>query len=52
VFGVAALKNRIEQNLAVLDFELDAADLQKIRGLDNPRSGRIGSDPAKAAFLF
>ena len=45
-------KDRIEQNLAVLDFELDAADLQKIRGLDNPRSGRIGSDPAKASFLF
>jgi 2,5-diketo-D-gluconate reductase A len=45
-------KERIHQNLVVFDFELDAADLQKVRSLDNPRSGRIGSDPAKAAFLF
>jgi 2,5-diketo-D-gluconate reductase A len=45
-------QDRIHQNLAVFDFELDAADLQKVRGLDQPRNGRIGSDPAKAAFLF
>jgi hypothetical protein len=23
-----------------------------IKGLDNPKSGRVGSDPATAAFLF
>jgi hypothetical protein len=45
-------RDRIHQNLDVFDFELDAADLQKVRGLDTPSSGRIGSDPAKAAFLF
>ena len=45
-------KDRIHQNLAVFDFELDAADLDRVRGLDKPSSGRIGSDPAKAAFLF
>ena len=45
-------KDRIEQNLAVFDFELDSADLEKVRGLDNPSGGRIGSDPAKVEFLF
>ena len=45
-------KDRIHQNLAVFDFELDAADLDRVRGLDKPSSGRIGSDPSKAAFLF
>ena len=43
---------RIKENFAVFDFELDAADLAKIRALDNPSGGRIGSDPAHADFLF
>ena len=45
-------RDRTHQNLAVFDFELNAADLQKVNGLDQPRDGRIASDPAKAAFLF
>jgi 2,5-diketo-D-gluconate reductase A len=44
--------DRIRENFAVFDFELDAADLAKIRSLDNPSGGRIGSDPAHADFLF
>lgn len=45
-------KERIEENFAVFDFTLDADDLAKIAALDNPQGGRIGSDPATAAFLF
>ena len=43
--------DRIQQNIDVFDFELDAADLATIAGLDNP-NGRIGPDPATASFLF
>lgn len=42
---------RIKENLAVFDFQLDADDRQKILGLDDPK-GRVGADPATAAFLF
>ncbi|MHB1104442.1 MAG: aldo/keto reductase [Devosia sp.] len=45
-------KQRIEENFAVFDFALDADDLGRINGLDNPKDGRIGSDPATASFLF
>lgn len=45
-------KERIEENLAVFDFELSAEEMQTIAGLDNPASGRVGSNPATASFLF
>ena len=45
-------RERIEENIAVFDFELDADDLSKIAALEKPTGGRIGSDPATAAFLF
>ncbi len=44
-------KERMAENLSVLDFELDADDRDKILRLDK-RGGRIGADPATASFLF
>jgi len=39
-------KERLEENLNVFDFELDAGDLKMIAALDNQRGGRNGPDPA------
>ncbi|RWK58930.1 aldo/keto reductase [Mesorhizobium sp.] len=44
-------QDRIAANFDVFDFELDAADLKLIRGMDSS-DGRTGSNPATAAFLF
>jgi len=43
--------DRMKENIDVFDFELDAGDMTRIRGLDDPK-GRVGADPATAAFLF
>jgi len=45
-------KERIVENFDVFGFELDADDLDKIRGLDKGEKGRIGANPATASFLF
>lgn len=45
-------KERIEENFDVIDFELDAADMDKMLRLDRGTKGRVGSDPATASFLF
>lgn len=42
---------RMEENIDVFDFALDAEDEEKIFGLDRA-DGRTGSDPATANFLF
>lgn len=40
---------RLEENIAVFDFALDAGDMERIAGLDTP-GGRIGPDPMTATF--
>jgi 2,5-diketo-D-gluconate reductase A len=42
---------RIRENIAVFDFALDDADRRALAALDDP-GGRVGPDPATAAFLF
>ncbi|MER9343515.1 aldo/keto reductase [Mesorhizobium sp. M0601] len=44
-------QDRIAANFDVFDFELEAKDLELIRGMDSPE-GRTGPNPATAAFLF
>ncbi|ESW84635.1 oxidoreductase [Mesorhizobium sp. LSJC280B00] len=44
-------QDRIAANFEVFDFELEAKDLELIRGMDSP-DGRTGPNPATAAFLF
>jgi 2,5-diketo-D-gluconate reductase A len=44
-------KDRIVSNFDVFDFDLDADDLEAIKGMDSA-DGRTGPDPATAAFLF
>lgn len=44
--------DRMQDNFAVFDFELDDDDLKQLAGLDKRESGRIGSNPATASFLF
>ena len=44
--------DRMQDNFAVFDFELDDADLKQLAALDKPETGRIGANPATASFLF
>lgn len=44
--------NRIRENIEVFDFALDEEDRGKIAGLDKPKGGKVGSDPASNNDLF
>lgn len=43
---------RIRDNLEVIQFELDETDMERIARLDNPASGKTGSDPATFNDLY
>lgn len=44
--------DRLRQNLDVFDFKLSEEEMRRIDSLDRGGSGRMGSDPATASFLF
>lgn len=44
--------SRIQQNFDVFGFALDDEDKRKIDGLDDPKNGKVGSDPATNNNLF
>lgn len=44
--------NRIKENIDVFGFELDDEDRARIAGLDDPKGGKVGSDPASNNNLF
>jgi 2,5-diketo-D-gluconate reductase A len=44
--------DRIRQNLEVFDFELSNQEMSRIAELDNPASGKTGSEPAEFNDLF
>lgn len=43
---------RIRDNLDVFQFELDETDMERIAALDDPQSGKTGSDPATNNSLY
>ena len=43
---------RIRENIDVFDFELDSDDLEKIRGLDRPKDGKVGANPLTMHVAF
>jgi 2,5-diketo-D-gluconate reductase A len=51
VFPKSTHKERIEENIDVFDFELDADDMATIAGLDKT-DGRTGGDPETSNTLF
>ncbi len=45
-------RDRIAANFAVFDFALDDEDTARIKALDDPEDGKVGSDPATNNNLF
>jgi 2,5-diketo-D-gluconate reductase A len=51
VFPKSVTRRRIEENFAIFDFELSAADLDALTGLNKGESGRTGPNPDTFDYL-
>jgi 2,5-diketo-D-gluconate reductase A len=51
IFPKSVTPERIRENLAIFDFEIEAADLEQIDGLDRGEPGRIGPNPDQFSYV-
>jgi 2,5-diketo-D-gluconate reductase A len=51
VFPKSVTPERIRENYEIFDFELEAADIERIEGLDRAEAGRTGPNPDRFAYV-
>ncbi|MBB5165468.1 aldo/keto reductase [Mycobacterium sp. AZCC_0083] len=51
VFPKSVTPERVKENLALFDFELDGSDMDAITGLDKGEAGRTGPNPDKFDYI-
>jgi len=51
IFPKTASPERMKENFALFDFELDADDMERINALDRGEEGRIGPNPDTFAYV-
>jgi 2,5-diketo-D-gluconate reductase A len=51
VFPKSVSRERMKENFALFDFELDSADIDAISGLDKGEAGRTGPNPDQFDYI-